>query len=162
MVTGGFGGANTITGKWFEVATDLKQALKEAGYNLNDFVFCQQNEFPKMFKALTNSKMEDIFGKKFLPDEAVIFNDCLYVIEKKCQGGGGSVDEKIQTGPYKLSIYKECAERMGLSDARYLYLLSGEYFNKHKFTKHQIPYLETFGINTYFDQLNLAEIFEEN
>lgn len=159
MIAGGVGGANTITGKWFEVKTDLKQALEAAGYNLTNFVFCKQNDFPKMFKTLTNSKMEEIFGKKFLPDEAVIFNNRLYIIEKKRQGGGGSVDEKIQTGPYKLSVYKECARRMGLEDAYYLYLLSGDYFNHPKFTKHQIPYLESFGIRTYFDQLNLAEIF---
>lgn len=159
MIAGGIGGANTITGKWFEVQTDLKTALINANYNLADFQFCKQHDFPNLFKSVTGEKMEDLFGKKFLPDEAVIFNNNLYIIEKKKQSGGGSVDEKIQTGPYKLYVYQECAKRMGLNGAYYFYLLSGEYFNIPKFTKHQIPYLEQFGIHTYFDQLNLEEIF---
>lgn len=50
MIAGGIGGANTLTGKWFEVATDLKTALIEAKYNLNDFIFCRQHDFPKYFK----------------------------------------------------------------------------------------------------------------
>lgn len=158
MITGGIGGANTVTGKWFEVRTDLKQALTEANYDLSAFQFCKQYDFPRLFKDTTGEKMEDLFGKRFLPDEAVIYDGVLYVIEKKQQGGGGSVDEKIQTGPYKLTIYQECAKRMGLRDARYIYLLS-EYFNVPKFTKHQIPYLATFGIDTYFDKLDLAKIF---
>ena len=159
MIAGGIGGANTVTGKWFEVATDLKTALTEAGYNLEDFIFCRQHDFPKYFKENTGLKMEDIFGKKFLPDEAVIYNDVLYVVEKKKQGGGGSVDEKIQTGPYKLSIYQDCAKALGLTDARYIYLLSGEYFNVPKFTVHQIPYLAKHGIQTYFDKLPLENLF---
>ena len=159
MIAGGIGGANTLTGKWFEVATDLKTALIEAKYNLNDFIFCRQHDFPKYFKEKTGLKMEDIFGKKFLPDEAVIYNDVLYVIEKKKQGGGGSVDEKIQTGPYKLSVYQSCAKLLGLKDAKYIYLLSGEYFNVPKFTIHQIPYLATYGILTYFDKLPLENLF---
>lgn len=159
MIAGGIGGANTITGKWFEVKTDLKTALIMAGYDLTNFQFCCQHDFPRLFKIKTGKKMEDLFGKKFLPDEAVIFNNTLYVIEKKQQGGGGSVDEKIQTGPYKLAVYQECAKHMGLANAYYLYLLSGDYFNVPKFTKHQIPYLEQFGIRVYFNQLNLAEIF---
>ena len=159
MIAGGIGGANTVTGKWFEVATDLKTALTEAGYNLEDFIFCRQHDFPKYFKENTGLKMEDIFGKKFLPDEAVIYNDVLYVVEKKKQGGGGSVDEKIQTGPYKLSIYQDCAKALGLKDARYIYLLSGEYFNVPKFTVHQIPYLAKHGIQTYFDKLPLENLF---
>jgi hypothetical protein len=159
MVAGGIGGANTVTGKWFEVATDLKTALTEAGYNLENFIFCRQHDFPKYFKENTGLKMEDIFGKKFLPDEAVIYNDILYVVEKKRQGGQGSVDEKIQTGPYKLSIFKDCAKALGLKDAKYIYLLSGEYFNVPKFTVHQIPYLAKHGIQTYFDKLPLENLF---
>jgi hypothetical protein len=159
MIAGGTGGAHTITGKYFEVETDLKTALTEAGYNLSDFFFCRQHDFPKYFKEITGVKMEDIFGKKYLPDEAVIFNNVLYIIEKKKQSGGGSVDEKIQTGFYKLLIYQECAKMLGLADAKYIYLLSGEYFNVPKFTKHQIPTLAASGIPTYFDKLPLENLF---
>ena len=158
MVTGGTGGANTMTGKWFEVNTDLKTALTNNGFDLNQFYFCCQYDFPRLFKKKTNLKMEEIFGKKYLPDEAVIFNNTLYIIEKKYQCGGGSVDEKIQTGPYKLLIYQECAKRMGLDGAKYIYLLS-EFFNVPKFTYHQIPYLKSQDISVYFNKLPLENIF---
>jgi hypothetical protein len=160
MVAGGVGGANTITGKYFEVATDLKSALIEAGYNLDDFIFCQQYDFARYFKKQTGLKMKDVFGKDFRPDEAVIYNNTLYVVEKKTQGTGGSVDEKIQTGPYKLAMYEECAKMLGLKGAKYIYLLAGKYFNIPKYTTHQIPWLqEKYGIPTYFDKLPLENLF---
>lgn len=158
MVAKGTGGANTTTGKWFEVITDLKTALLNNHYNLDNFIFCKQHDFPRLFKEKTGNKMEDIFGKKYLPDEAVIFNNKLYIIEKKYQNGGGSVEEKIQTGPYKLIIYQESAKMMGLDDASYIYLLSN-YFNTNKFTKHQIPYLLSHNILVYFDRLPLENLF---
>lgn len=158
MVLGGIGGANTQTGKWFEIKTDLKTALTEADYNITDFVFCKQHDFPKYFKEQTQEKMEDIFGKKFLPDEAIIYNNVLYVIEKKTQNGTGSVDEKIQTGPYKLEIYRDCAKRFGLIEARFIYLLSDS-FNASRYTKHQIPYLNQHNIQVYFEKLPINEIF---
>ena len=159
MIAGGTGGANTVTGRWFEGVTDLKTALMENGYNLEDFIFCKQREFPKYFEANTQLNMREMFGKQFWPDEAVIYNDVLYVIEKKMQTGGGSVDEKIQTGPYKLYIYQKCAEALGLKDAKYIFLLADEYFNIPKFTKHQVPYLEGYNIPVYFDRLPLEQIF---
>jgi hypothetical protein len=158
MITGGIGGANTQTGKWFEVNTDLKTALINNNFDTNNFIFCCQHDFPRLFKEMTGHKMEEFFGKKYLPDEAVVVNNTLYIIEKKYQCGGGSVDEKIQTGPYKFLIYKECAKLMGLNDAKYIYLLS-EYFDTPKFTRHQIPYLESQGIPVYFNKLPLENIF---
>ena len=159
MIAGGIGGANTVTGKWFEGITDLKTALIENGYNLENFTFCKQRDFPKYFEIHTKLNMRDMFGKQFWPDEAVIFNNTLYIIEKKMQSGGGSVDEKIQTGPYKLYIYQKCAEALGLNGAKYIFLLSNEYFNIPKFTKHQIPYLNGHNISVYFDRLPLEKIF---
>ena len=64
MVLNGIGGANTQTGKYFEIITDLKTSLIEAKYNLEDFVFCKQHDFPKYFYTHTQMKMEDLFGKK--------------------------------------------------------------------------------------------------
>ena len=160
MITGGIGGANACeSGKWFESNTDLKTALIKANYNLDDFIFLQKHAFPKYFKEQTKAGMEQIFGKKFLPDEAVVFNDTLYIIEKKNQTGDGSVDEKIQSGPYKLYMYKECAEKLGLKGAKYIYLLS-DFFNTSKFSLHQFPWLESFGIEIYFNKLPLEKVFK--
>ena len=159
MIAGGTGGANTQTGKWFEGITDLKTALNKNNYNLKDFIFCKKTDFPKYFEEKTKLNMREMFGKQFWPDEAVIYNNVLYVIEKKMQSGGGSVDEKIQTGPYKLYIYQKCAEALGLKDAKYIFLLAGRYFNIPKFTQHQIPYLAEHNIPVYFDKLPLEKIF---
>ena len=161
MKSCGTGGANTITGKWFEIITDLETALKKNNYCLDNFIFCKQHNFSKLFTEKTGLKMKDIFGKKYLPDEGVIYNNILYIIEKKTQSGGGSVDEKIQTGPYKLEVYKKCAELMKLDDAKYIYLLAGEFFNKDKYIKHQIPYLNNHNIPVYFDNLPLNKIFDK-
>lgn len=158
MIAGGTGGANTQTGKIFEIKTDLLTALTKANYNVKNFIFIQQRKFPKYLKDNFNFDMREEFGKEFWPDEAVIYNNQLFIIEKKQQTSNGTVDEKIQTGPYKLFIYKKCAEIMNLQDAKYIYLLSKD-FNTNKYTKHQIPYLNSHNIPVYFEELPLEKIF---
>lgn len=139
MVAGGIGGANTLTGAVFELETDLETNLKNAGINLKKIIFCKKYDFPKLMKRHGFDMTEEL-GKKYLPDEAFIYNNHLFVIEKKYQCTEGSVDEKIQTGPYKKLLYETCANVLGLNGATYIYLLS-ESFDKPKYTKHQIPYL---------------------
>ena len=158
MVAGGVGGANTRTGAIFELNTDLKTNLKNAGINLDNVIFCKQHDFPSLMRA-HGFDMVEHFGKKFLPDEAFIYNNHLFVIEKKYQCVSGSVDEKIQTGPYKKLIYETCAAALGLDGATYIYLLAGAAFNVNKYTKHQIPYLINAGIPVYFDNFPIEKYF---
>lgn len=157
MILNGTGGANTQSGKCFEIQTDLKSNLINLGINVSDVIFCNQRDFPKMMKA-AGYNMKEIFGKEFWPDEAFIYNNHLYVIEKKYQSGNGSVDEKIQTGPYKKNIYDECARLLNLNGNSYMYLLS-DYFNINKYTKHQIPYLLANGIEVYFENIPVEKLF---
>ena len=159
MITGGFGGANTQTGAMFEMMTDLKKNLINAGIDLKDVIFLKQTAFPKYMKE-HNFDMTENFGKKFQPDEAFIYHNHLYVIEKKYQCVKGSVDEKIQTGPYKKLIYDTCAKVLGLNGATYIYLLKGDAFNINKYTKHQIPYLKNNGIPVYFDNFPIDKYFD--
>ena len=158
MITGGTGGANTQTGTLFEMNTDLKTNLKNANIDIKDVIFCKQHDFPALMKK-HGFDMKKEFGKKFLPDEAFIYNNHLFVIEKKYQCVDGSVDEKIQTGPYKKLIYDTCADVLGLNGATYMYLLVGKAFNIPKYTKHQIPYLKKNGIPVYFDNFPINEYF---
>lgn len=162
MVAGGTGGANTKTGAIFELKTDLKTALKKAGYDLSKFQFCstaRTQEF-KRFMLKNGFDLEKNFGQYFMPDEAVIYNNHLYVIEKKTQGTRGSVDEKIATGPYKKLIYNICAKALGLNGATYIFLLD-RWFDKPKFTKHKIPYNLQHGIPVYFEEVPLKTLFGE-
>ena len=159
MITGGIGGANTQTGAIFEMQTDLETNLKNAGIDIHDVIFLKQTKFPKYMKE-HGFDMTENFGKKFQPDEAFIYNNHLFVIEKKYQCVSGSVDEKIQTGPYKKLIYDTCAEALNLDGATYIYLLAGSAFNINKYTKHQIPYLIKNGIPVYFDNFPIDDYFK--
>ena len=158
MIAGGTGGANTRTGAIFEMETDLKKNLINAGIDINNVVFCTQRNFPKLMEE-HNFDMQEHFGKQFWPDEAFILNNELFIIEKKYQSGNGSVDEKIQTGPYKKLIYNICAKALGLKKATYIYLLKGDAFNQPKYTIHQIPYLLQNDIPVYFDNFPIEDFF---
>jgi hypothetical protein len=157
MVKGGTGGANTKTGKIFEIKTDLKTALIENGYDINDFIFIEQCNFNTYLKKNFNFDMTKKYGTFFKPDEAIIYNNVLYIVEKKQQGGGGSVDEKVRTGPFLLHVYEYCAKLMGLKGVSYTYLL-GDYFKHKKFSQYVIPtYLKEHGIPVYFNTLPLED-----
>ena len=162
MIAGGTGGANTQTGAIFEIKTDLKTSLIKAGYDISKFQFCSKSgteEFYRFMRDTAKFDMVKEFGQKFKPDEAVIYNNHLYVVEKKTQHGGGSVDEKIVTGPYKQLIYDICAEALGLNGATYIFLLD-EWFNCPKFTVHKIPYNNRNGVPVYFNEIPLNDIFK--
>ena len=159
MITGGTGGANTQSGAIFELNTDVKTNLINAGIDISKVIFCRKTDFPAYMKS-HGFNMRTYFGKEFWPDEAFIYNNHLFIIEKKYQSVDGSVDEKIQTGPYKKLIYEICAEALGLNGATYIYLLVGSAFNINKYTKHQIPYLINNGIPVYFDNFPINKYFE--
>lgn len=154
------GGATAVSnGKDFEKKYDFQRLLKEYGYDLSKFEFHNQGDFSAFMKK-HKFDMTEYFGKRFLPDEAFVYNNHLYIIEKKFQGGGGSVDEKIQTGPYKKLVYEICAKHLGLNGVTYIFLL-GEYFSQNKFTKHQIPYSWQCGIPVYIETFPFEEYFKE-
>lgn len=158
MIVNGFGGANTQTGLFFEIETDLKTNLEKANIDISNIIFCCKYDFPKLMKKY-DFDMTEYFGKRYLPDEGFIYKNHLYIIEKKYQSVSGSVDEKIQTGPYKKLIYDICAEKLGLNGASYIYLLKGSAFNTPKYTTHQIPYLINNGISVYFDNFPISKYF---
>lgn len=66
---------------------------------------------------------KDYLSKKLLPDDAILIDDTVYIIEKKFQGGAGSVDEKLQTCDFKKKQYTKLFSAAGLQ-VEYIYVLS--------------------------------------
>lgn len=163
MVKNGTGGANTQTGKEFEKETRLERVWAERGHNLSKFNFIVDNPNSEQFNRFMLARgfnMRRVYGQLFKPDEAFIYNNHLYVVEKKTQGIGGSVDEKITGGVYKKEIYDTCADAAGLNGSTFIYLLD-DYFNQPKFTVHKVPWNLNHGISTYFGHLPFEAYFRE-
>jgi hypothetical protein len=121
----GAGGANTNkNGLPYENITDLCTLYEEIGAPIDkkykSVKFVQHSE--KIFINVNKSKLHSYMlyiqernetiipasGCKS-PDEAYVDNETknVFIIEKKYQRGTGSVDEKIQTGPFKKEHYSE-------------------------------------------------------
>lgn len=141
------GGANTnVNGLSYEDKTDLsclyisciqekkekKRTIKFEGYN---------EELINVNKSALHKYMSDI-GEKNInlqpaagckePDEAYIDNSkkAVYIIEKKFQQTPGSVDEKLQTGPFKKHHYSKLFPNYKV---HYIYCLS-DWFKREEYT----------------------------
>jgi len=124
MIEGGKGGANTNkSGLKFERRIDVKTAFEDLnGYEVkyNEVFFdgekvaelYQKHDLYKKLLKRHNIDWKEIFSKRLLPDEAifVLHHNTIYIIEKKFQSGGGSVDEKLQTCDFKLKQYRKDME----------------------------------------------------
>jgi hypothetical protein len=124
----GAGGANTnLNGLSYEEKTNL-----ENHYKIIQVIYCDKKNIVKKIKFIgyeeytlinankvllykymikngeKNNKLKQASGCKE-PDEAYIDENrkIIYIIEKKFQQTSGSVDEKIQTGPFKKLHYGE-------------------------------------------------------
>lgn len=142
----GAGGANTNkNGLSYEEITDLKDRFKISHFNESDHVyeivfegcdrtFIQANK-TKLHKYMQkngkkNTDLQPAAGCKE-PDEAYIDkdNNIVFIIEKKFQQGPGSVDEKIQTGPFKKIHYHELFPNFKIY---YIYCLS-DWFKRDEY-----------------------------
>lgn len=98
----------------------------------------------------------DYISKKLLPDEAYIneIDSTLYIYEKKFQKVEGSVDEKLQTAPFKILQYTKLANALNLKNVEFTYILSN-FFKSPKY-KDTFDYLDTFkNCHYYFeDEVN--------
>lgn len=119
----GAGGANTnINGLSYEDKTDLKslysscdinkkdnyKTIRFTGYDGIELINANKSALHKYMLKINekNTSILPAAGCKE-PDEAYV-NDThkiIFIIEKKFQQGPGSVDEKIQTGPFKKLHY---------------------------------------------------------
>ncbi len=85
----------------------------------------------------------------------MIVNNTLFVIEKKTQTVGGSVDEKLQTCDFKKKQYKKLMSTINV-DFEYIYILDGWF--KHPSYKDTLDYVISVGCQYYFEYLPLKKL----
>ena len=157
----GAGGAKTNkNGLPYEELTELKEddryknkeTIKIEKKNLNK-VQIDNQEFMKLSKGelkgyMKHHKKFNIKSEKTLqPDECYVdeVNKIINIIEKKFQQCAGSVDEKIQTGPFKIWFYKE---QYPDYEIRYCYCLS-DWFRSDKY-KPEMRFLKEYNIEVFW------------
>jgi hypothetical protein len=171
MKTGGFGGANTLTGLKFEGKVDFQKLLEKIpGYKLENIagktgigVFFNGKLVARCFKKHNFYKFLDESGvdwrnmlsKKLLPDDAmlVIVRETLFIIEVKYQQVTGSVDEKLQTCDFKRKQYLKLVASLGLK-VEYVYVLN-DWFRKPEY-KDVLDYIHSVNCHYIFNELPLA------
>jgi hypothetical protein len=171
MITGGLGGANTLTGLRFEGKVDFQKLLEEIpGYSIAKIsdkagmgVFFEGKLVARCFKKhdfyrfLDESKIDwrDMLSKRLLPDDAmlVIVRETLFIIEVKYQQVSGSVDEKLQTCDFKRKQYIKLVAPLGLM-IEYVYVLN-DWFKKPEY-KDVLDYILSVYCHYEFNELPLA------
>lgn len=172
------GGANTNrNGLLFERESSLFQTLKDEGYFLKyDATDTHEKHkvsvFPsdpdkdenakpvayliekyRLYHYLDEKgiKWGSLISKKYLPDEALlnIKNKTLFIIEKKFQNSSGSVDEKLQTFPFKKNQYAKLFKKLGYS-VKFIFL-GNDFFNDDRYND-VFNYWKDHDIDKYIDK----------
>ena len=152
-------------GLQFEQTTSLNSALINAGFDVNHYdVYLNgtligqsinKAAFSNIFLREHGINYLDYNSKRWDPDEAFIneINRTVYIIEKKFQSQGGSVDEKLATFPFKIREYRKLLYPINY-DVQYMYLLSSNWFDTPKYQDYY-DYMDELGCPYYFDNLPL-------
>ena len=156
----GAGGKNTnINGLSYEEITDLSDNYKivKNNKNFNEIKF---DNYEKIFISASKyllfkyMEMKNKLNKNIFPaagckrpDEVYIdeLNKNIYIIEKKYQQGGGSADEKLQTGVFKKNHFFELFTDYKIN---YYYCLS-DWFKKDEY-KSVLKYNEDNNIKIFW------------
>ena len=168
MITGGKGGANTLTGLIFEGKVDLKTFLnQQPGYKVEvSHVFYLEEEVGQIFKKheLYSEFLKphgidwrNCISAKLLPDNGiyVIINNTVYIIEVKTQNVGGSVDEKLQTCDFKKKQYQKLFFPLNI-EVQYIYILD-DWFRNPRY-KDVLDYIISVGCQYYFQYIPLQKL----
>lgn len=182
----GAGGANTnLHGIAFEESVYLRNWIENAGFVLKNvhkttkrvelfeiydqekFVgyYGRQGQIYNALKKIDNKKfstpyIKSVLSKKIHPDAFILtFNPKrLTIFEKKWQQSSGSVDEKIQTAPFKLEMFEKLTRGSGIQ-CQYHYILS-DWFQKDEYRNVREYYelLYPSKIQLWINGLNLHEL----
>ena len=164
------GGALTNEhGLLYEQYTDLEEALKEAGFDLQAHRACQEvfdglhkvglvtkkYDFYKIFDHLNNDQWKKYISKRLLPDDVFVNlnTKTVFIIEKKYQMGAGSVDEKLQTVDFKIKEYKKMLPDW---EVKFFYILND--FFKQDVYRDVFEYIKSVGGDYYFNTLPLEDL----
>ena len=146
MIEKGIGGANTKTGIIFEDKVDLEKALG----NKNLGIILKKHSFVKYMKEELGRDARQILSSILLPDNVLITENIIHVIEVKFQKVSGSVDEKLQTCLFKKRQYEKLAEGTG-KKVVYTYILN-DWFKNDKY-KDVLEFIESVGCNFFFNEI---------
>ena len=166
----GAGGANTnVNGLSYEEKTDLStlyieciqekkekaRTIKFAGYD-KSLINVNKSALHKYMTKIgeKNSHLQPAAGCKE-PDEAYVDNSkkSVYIIEKKFQQTPGSVDEKLQTGPFKKRHYGKLFPNYHI---HYIYCLA-DWFKREEYES-VLEYLDESDIPIFWgNELNYKQ-----
>lgn len=168
MITGGTGGANTLTGLIYEGKVDLKTFLNnQHGYRVvGSSVIYQDEEVAQIFQkyelyseflAPRGVDWKNCISSQLLPDNGiyVIINNTVFIIEVKTQNTTGSVDEKLQTCDFKKKQYQKLFFPLNI-EVQYVYILD-DWFRKPKY-KDVLDYIISVGCQYYFQYIPLQRL----
>lgn len=168
MITGGTGGANTLTGLIYEGKVDLKTFLnQQQGYRVvGSTVIYQDEEVAQIFQkhelysgflAPRGIDWKNCISSQLLPDNGiyVIINNTVFIIEVKTQNTTGSVDEKLQTCDFKKKQYQKLFFPLNI-EVQYVYILD-DWFKKPKY-KDVLDYIISVGCQYYFQYIPLQKL----
>ncbi len=170
MITGGVGGANTLSGAYFEQITkgeapgiplhkvELRkyfEAKTHKLYALSKIFSCNTglptSEIPKdKLEKAKKFEGQYVLTKALEPDEAYLDEETstLTIFEKKYQDGDGSVDEKIQTVGFKMKQYQRVAAELGIQNVYFVYIL-GDFF-KNPYYQDALDYIRSIPNCDYY------------
>ncbi|TCG11077.1 PD-(D/E)XK nuclease superfamily protein [Mycoplasma todarodis] len=134
----------------------------------------QQGQLYKMLQLVFPNKMnnefiETVLSKKINPD-GFIYNsrtNTLHIFEKKWQQVPGSVDEKLQTAPFKRTMFKKLLSNVD-TEVTYQYILSSyfkqkQYENIKEYYESLVNEKEKYGVwiqNLNLDQLKIEDFLK--
>lgn len=165
------GGANTnVNGLQFERETDINEILdKLPNFEVRDNIilkddieiaqYYEKHTLYTQFLVPRGIDYTEIISKKLLPDSAIYVESSkgktMFIIEKKYQGGSGSVDEKLQTCDFKKKQYQKLLHPLGI-EVEYIYLLN-EWFDQPMY-KDVFKYIKSVGCDYYIKEIPLTRL----
>ena len=153
MKTGGTGGANTNkSGLKFENCLRRHQNGKKYVINDRTFLYLEKGN---LAKYLPKHK----YKKNLEPDAAYIDEETktIHILEMKNQIDTGTVDEKIQTGPFKLKKY---AKRYPGYTFYFAYILSEWWYNRRGY-EDDLEILKESGIEIFWGKMKGDDLVVE-
>ncbi|MCM1505328.1 MAG: hypothetical protein NC127_09045 [Muribaculum sp.] len=168
MITGGKGGANTLTGLIYEAKVDLKEFLsQQIDYTISgNSVYYQGQEVGQVFKKYElyskflqprGINWRNHISARLVPDNGiyVIANNTAHIIEVKTQHGQGSVDEKLQTCDFKKKQYQKLFFPLNI-EVKFMYILD-DWFKQARY-KDILDYIISVGCQFYFQYIPLHKL----
>ena len=160
------GGARTnVNGLSFEQTTSLDDALKDAGYRVEEYEVYNKNDkiglsvgkinFYNFFlkeKGIDDSAFN---SKQWRPDECFVNfkNRTVYIIEKKFQHCSGSVDEKLPNCDFKKKEYEKLCHPIDFK-VEYLYIFN-DWFTRPEY-RDTLQYIKDVGCHYFYNKVPLG------